>query len=296
MTPLLTDSSSSSSSSSSCTLLLKQVPSELMGDVLSCLEIDRLERDMELIEYLPMIRSRMPDLHRKVTDVIDHVCAKYGVDSIPLELRDPDTGILTSMKRRVEIIESFRVLKLAHYNNCIVGDDDPFAELPNDIVEMILLEVLSNLKTDMDLLKALPIVKKYLPSLHKAFISIVDPVKDDEPCMDVLRCMSKPELIEFMMERGVYTSHRYSREMLLKECVREFERDGTGLRTCIVESVHMYHIYESSKHSKHSKESKHSKHSKESNDSKHSKDSKESKHYHRTTKYVSVMMACLSEY
>ncbi len=255
------------SSSSSCTLLLKQVPARVLGDILSGLEIDQIDRDMELIEYLPMIRSRLPDLHHKVTDAIDDVCFKFGVDSIPVESRDPETGILTSMKRRVEIIESFRLLKLAHYDNCILGEDDPFYELPADIAEMILLEVLSNLKTDMDLLKVLPVVKKYLPSLHMTFISLVDPVKDYEPSMDVLKCMSKPELIEFMMERGVHASHRYSREMLLKECAREFERDATGLRMCTVESVHASYIHQRS--------------------ASNSKD---------VPRYVSAMRTCLSKY
>jgi len=243
---------------------MRQIPSDVMGDILSGLDIDPIERDIELIELLPMIRSNLPDLHHKVIDVIDDVCLRFRVDSIPIESRDPDTGISTSMKRRVEIIESFRMLKLAHYDNCILADDDPFFELSAETVEMILLEVLRNMKTDMDLLKVLPLVKKYIPSLHMSFISLVDPVKDDEPSMDVLKCMSKLELIEFMMECGVHASHRYSKEMLLKECEREFDRDGTGLRMCTVESVHMSHI--------------------------------RGTRYKDVPSYVSAMMSCLSRY
>lgn len=236
---------SRNSPSSSCTLLLSQVPGTVMRDILSVLGTEEaLKRDIELVNSLPTIRSSCPDLYLTLLGFIDAVSFKFMVNCDDTG-RDPETGLLQTMKRRVEIIESFHRLENDHHYLMDSDSDDEssFSQLPSDLVELVLMEVLStSIKTDIDLLKILPFVKRHLPSLHKSFVDVVDPVRNDEVCMDDLRSLSDAELISFMKEHGVHTSARYSRDILLKECAREFERDCTGLRRCHVEAIHMAHI------------------------------------------------------
>lgn len=239
----------------SSTLLLSQVPSPVLGGLLSLVGVDRIERDIELVDHLPVIRTLCPDLHRSVVGFIDNTCAKFGNgsgahDGVGDGERDPATGMLASMKHRVEIIESLRVLRNAHRNSIgdpILSDIDPILSSDDmvQMVQIILLENLAGLSSDIDMLAVLPMVKRYMPSLHKAFVCMVDPIRGGgaaEPSMDSLRHMSTTELIDVMKKHGVPASARYSREILLRECAREFERDCTGLRKCTVESIHMVYV------------------------------------------------------
>jgi hypothetical protein len=207
-------------------------------DMLYILGIDRMERDIELVRHLPEVHNTCPDLYNLIIGFIDNVCDKFNVQEIN-DTRDHLTGIPTTMKQRVEVIESFRLLKESH---CCVTDIKFFSKTSMKVVQLILLECLSDITTDIDLLKILPLVKKYIPSLHAAFICMVDPVRFDEPSMDTLRNMDNHELIEVMKKYGVHASYRYDKNVLLKECSREFDRGFTGLRMCTVESIHASHI------------------------------------------------------